>query len=392
MSTFIDSVAEPLTIDPAAISAGKRIFDEIRLDVQLKPIEKLARSRVLFHHISAATYEITERLQNEVFGWPCLSQAQIYGDFVKEYHVHALLSNNVCFRQTSVYCVASGSYACSFETHELVERVAQKAAVSLPSRDHILVLPDDVSSGSLSIADVKRYSATPEDHNANKMHVEVLSLTGPSAVAQSAVQQSVWLSPILYCKYSVNVIVIDMHLFFNDRSLYEDRLCKILCEIRSYCSEPSERNAPPDSKVLLVVVNAENCERQLVKDAILNKLQLYRPMLILTDDGFPFVSHTQSLTINRILLRVLTAISRSAVSSVQTYRYPHAGVMLSQQLSSGAMSVVDLHDLWGKLRDTTGLPNAETAQEGILHYLQNTGLAYIPGESHESQPMVVGFY
>lgn len=376
-----------LTLNPESIRTGIRFLDRCRRSVQLKPIEKLGRCRVLFHHLSEQHLLNTERLQDQIFGNNFLAGSIVYGDFVKEYHVHTILaegSSTFC-RPTADDCISSSSSTCSFELHEMVGRVSEKTSIDRNHRDQLLALPDTAASGSISVGTIKRYV----DTDTSKMHLEVLSLTGSNISTQTIAERKAWYSPIIYCKYSVNIIVVDVGIFLTERSLYEDTLCKVLCEIKTYSkdwtasADIGEHHANTNAKVLLVITNDEPSQEQHLTRVIMDKLRTYRSMLILSDGDVPFVSFPRVQLIRRVLQRELRLISGKAVSSL--HMYTHAGVILSQQLSSADMDILDLQGLRSRLRNTlvtdgTALEvDLEVAQTSTLHYLQNTGLAYIPG-------------
>ena len=388
---FESSGPRSLTTDPDIHRKGRKVLDQCRLSVQLKSIDKLGRCRLIFHHISNYSCQLTEDLQNKIFGFPAFSQSntKYYGRIISEYHVHASLSerSNKFSQPEPGDCIYSANPAtstCSFEMHETVERVFQRTAVDPESRNSLLTLPDDVSSGPVSVASIKRYSSiTPADIDANKMHIEVLSLTGECAARCKA-----WCSPIIYCKHSINVIVTDVEALINSSNLDSD-LSRVLSEIKAYSRDvnaATESEHSLDGKVLLVLTSMANYSPQQVKEFILFRLGTYRSMLIATKDDRPFVLLSQVAELSTALFRELRRISESSMASLQNYRYPHAGVMLAQKFIQREMDVVDLQTLKGQLRESIALESGgsdpekvASAEGGTLHYLHNTGIMYIPG-------------
>lgn len=378
-------------MEEPCLREGKRVLDQCRSSVQLKPIEKLGRCRVLFHHISELHKDKTEALQGQIFGLSSkdLPEREVHGDFLKEYHMHALLSDNgSCFSlPTKENCISDMNNTCSFEMHETVERVYEKTAAS-SNRESLLKLPNDVVSGPVSMASIRRISVTSDESNAGKMHVEVLSLTGPSCITRSC---KTWCSPIIYCKYSINVLVVDPKALLMKGSPQQAQLSSVLCEIDNYSqsfSSAAEHSLTVTRKALLVVDvdNFPASLRQEISNAVLCQLQAYSSLLIKADDGYPFVFSSDIEKIRNVLLKELGFISKNAGISSQNHIYTHAAVMLSQELSKEPMDVVDLHTLIQRLRELVSNSDSEPAklkmvEEGTLHYLQNTGLAYIPGES-----------
>ncbi|XP_067943450.1 uncharacterized protein [Watersipora subatra] len=370
---------EPPKVNENDVKAGIDIIKKCRCSIQSKSIDKLGRCRLIFHHVNDFSNELTEHIQSQIFGISRLPQTRTFGNSIKEYHLHATISESGgnFMEPTSEDC----RDVCSFEMHETLERIWEKTVRDSSSRRSIERLPNDLYDGPVSIQSLKRMSSTPEALNANKMHLEVLSLTGPSA------NNSVtWCSPIIFCRYSINIVITDIKAL--QTTLLEECLSRTLCDIKAHSgwdyNLTTDQSSSFGGRVLLVLINTPACKPQEVAQLVNHKLDTYSAMLIHGENGFPFVICSDIREISDALFRELHLISENAAQD----NNPHAGVMLSQKLRN--LDVVGIDDFRKMLQQSVEFESVTTPspfqmlEDGALRYLKNTGLAYIPGLSYST--------
>lgn len=363
---------------------GKEVFNKNRASVQLKGLEKLGRCRVVFQCINQQDAITTQDIQRRVFNIEDAKYSTNHGDVFQEYHIHVRLSEQGSSRCSLIRdgcSLRSPESICDFEMHETMTRVIEKTAVDPNQRVDVLSLPNDVSSGPVSVEAFKRFSAEENLHT-NNVHLEVLSINGPKSAAIKN-----WCSPIFYCKHSVNVLVVDCETFFSNPNL-ELELARVLCEIDTYCCDhtavgphPPSYDTRVDGKVLLVLTNRSTLEyvnMQLLQEAVMSVIKPHQSRVLQTLDGWSFVLDSDIDAIRSMLVREIDSVS---MNGADNKAYPHIAVEVSQQLKSNAIQFIERSDLKQRLEQLLiDKSNADMALDGTLHYLQNMGLAYVPSE------------
>ncbi|KAF6018936.1 hypothetical protein EB796_022757 [Bugula neritina] len=374
------------TSSPEFLRKGTEMLHKTRTSIQVKIMERLCRYRIIFHGIGKQATNHADQLRLQIFENNITRSSCPYGGIVNECHVHA------CFSETeSMFLPADcnnsapiDGVTCSYEMHETVERIFEKAAIQGESREFLLNMPDHVSDGPLSFGSLRRFSNLTEfDRVSHRMHLEILSLTGPNTELLNP-----WLSPLIFCKHSMNVVVIDAQAFSCSREL-ELKLSNLLDEIHTYTRSVNQTNSISlDGKVLLVLSNVG----QEPDGALISKInKIIRPhqdRLVLTSPNqYPFALCSEIAAIRSRLLGELKNLSENALKTAPVSVYPYIAVMLSQKNNKEGFRFIETNDIEEQLRALNDGPEVDQANfeimfSGTLQYLHNAGLAYVSDLSY----------
>lgn len=386
-----------LTINPELQEKGRGLFEGVRKSLQALPIEKLGRFRLVFHEISSTYGAVCAELQRQLIPRTSIivpAEARRGLTSVEEYHTHLTLYETGGGQfQPPEGCV-DGRENCDHEMHELVERMYQKIASRRGDADLLMSLNPQVRSGPISIQDLQRLSINQESQSnkpSPQMHLEVLSL--PKLDSQT----KTWHSPVLYCKHSINIIVLDTEALAkgSDINSLQFQLSLLLSEISCYSRDfINDRNSESHQimgKVLLVLTDSRNSfatkDLNLLKSLIHELLPNHRTMLI-KSNNYPFIFYRDSADvedIRQVLYRELRQLSEKDIQG--SNKYPRAAIMAAQELHKLSHSeIIDRNEIEKHLEVLESGITSEDDEarnsliEGTLSYLHNTGQAYIPGK------------
>lgn len=393
--------AHNLTLDPEIQERGRKKFDDVRKSLLGLPIEKLGRCRLLFHEIVAPKHRssnLCRDLQYLVIDerhiiTPADALRRVGHDrHVRESHTHVTLCEGGSTFSAPGGCV-DGRETCDHEKQDLAERTFQNAAFSRGDDvdQHVLIsMNPQIKSGTLFMSDLQRASTI----KGLQMHVEVLSLYNIDSEATKT-----WFSPLLYCKHSLNIVLIDK-CTFSDTTLYNDlelQLSRLLSEISRYSRDfvaDRERDHKLMGKVLLVIADShtefnneleENIAKQNLKKQINAKIP--NQEMLITSNGYPFVLYSgrpsEASNVQRVLFDQLKNMAEKGLGG---HKYPRAAIEVAQVLherpGEEMIEKQDVELILNQLESPSQSddPNREPLITGTLSYLHNTGQAYVPGE------------
>ena len=404
-TTSAQSVTEPgknLTINPELQEKGIGLFEGARKSLQLLPIEKLGRFRLVFHELCGRNSRNIGciALQQQLIPRTAIiipDEARRGLTSIEEYHTHLTLLENGGDFESPISCI-NHKENCDFEIQELLERMVQKINCRREDAELLLSsssqLDPSMKSGPISIQDLQKVSFSQDrlrsDKTCPQMHLEVLSLPELDSRTKT------WYSPVLYCKHSVNIIVVDPTELtdYSSPNSLQGQLSILLNEISCYSRDlVNDRNYhQPMGRVLLVLTTTASngfaaADPTSLKKLIHSLFPNHKNMFI-KSNNFPFIVYDgksdDADEVRQALFSELRVLSEKDIKG--SNKYPRAAIMAAQELHKlSHEEIIDrkkietfLEILESQIKSEDD-DSRKTLIEGTLSYLHNTGQAYIPG-------------
>jgi len=295
------SLPSPIPSDLSQSAEVSSEFQSIHQSVLLESMERLTFCKVFYHHIM----DDDNALLSDIFNNSLVQTEKSPLLTIMQTHLFSNSNREIFSKPTQTNCYSGQTNSCDFEKQQMVGKVYER--LKADERMGLLNTEHDVTSGQMSLSDVKQFSHQPQiNARASYLHLDVLY---PHHRTNITINKPLpWFTPVLYCKHSVHII--------QTREVCLAWLTSLLREIYTH--------SKGQAKVILVV----HPDRDRREDFINYHFKEYLAMLV--HDGHLAFHNPSANDIRRVLISTLNSLSKRSVDQ----RYPYLSVELKQFLLS----------------------------------------------------------